>query len=79
MRVNDRDKFIQHMSSHGISTGIHYPIPCHLQPVFSEHPQGKRGQLEFTEQLCEEIVSIPVFPLLTEQEVERVIDAVSSF
>lgn len=79
LRVNDREKFIQHMSNHGISTGIHYPIPCHLQPVFSDHPQGKRGQLEFTEQLCEEIVSIPIFPLLTDQEVERVIGAVSSF
>lgn len=79
LRVNDRDKFIQHMSNNGISTGIHYPIPCHLQPVFSDHPQGKKGQLQFTEQLCEEIVSIPVFPLLTDQEVERVIDAVSSF
>ena len=79
LRVSDREKFIQHMSNHGISTGIHYPIPCHLQPVFSDHPQGKRGQLEFTEQLCEEIVSIPIFPLLTDQEVERVIDAVSSF
>ena len=79
LRVNDRDKFIQHMSDNGISTGIHYPIPCHLQPVFSDHPQGRRGQLEFTEQLCEEIVSIPVFPLLTDQEVERVIGAVSSF
>ncbi len=79
LRVNDRDKFIQHMSDNGISTGIHYPIPCHLQPVFSDHPQGRRGQLEFTEQLCEEIVSIPVFPLLTDQEVERVISAVSSF
>ena len=79
LRVNNREKFIQHMSDHGISTGIHYPIPCHLQPVFSDHPQGKRGQLEFTEQLCEEIVSIPVFPLLTDQEVERVIGAVSSF
>ena len=79
LRVSDREKFIQHMSNHGISTGIHYPIPCHLQPVFSDHPQGKRGQLEFTEQLCEEIVSIPIFPLLTDQEVERVIGAVSSF
>ena len=79
LRVNNRDKFIEHMSNHGISTGIHYPIPCHLQPVFSDHPQGNRGQLEFTEQLCDEIVSIPVFPLLTDQEVERVIEAVSSF
>ena len=79
LRVNNRDKFIEHLGNYGISTGIHYPIPCHLQPVFSDHPQGKRGQLEFTEQLCDEIVSIPVFPLLTDQEVDRVIGAVSSF
>ena len=79
LRVNNRDKFIKHLSNHGISTGIHYPIPCHLQPVFSNHPQGKKGTLQFTEQLCDEIVSIPVFPLLTDEEVERVIVAVSSF
>ena len=79
LRVNNRDKFIHHMSEHGISTGIHYPIPCHLQPIFSDHPQGKKGQLKFTEQLCEEIVSIPVFPLLTDNEVDRVIEVVSSF
>jgi len=79
LRVNNRDKFIKHLSNHGISTGIHYPIPCHLQPVFSNHPQGKKGALQFTEQLCDEIVSIPVFPLLTDEEVERVIIAVSSF
>lgn len=79
LRVNNRDKFIHHMSEHGISTGIHYPIPCHLQPIFSDHPQGKKGQLKFTEQLCDEIVSIPVFPLLTDEEVDRVIEVVSSF
>jgi perosamine synthetase len=79
LRVKERDKFIQHLKNHQISTGIHYPIPCHLQPIYSNHPQGKIGELPFTERLCEEIVSIPVFPLLNDEEVERVITAVSSF
>jgi dTDP-4-amino-4,6-dideoxygalactose transaminase len=76
LRVGDREAFQSHMSSMDISTGIHYPIPCHLQPVYSEHPQGKRGTLEYTEAVCDDIVSIPVMPLLTDEEVQRVIDAV---
>ena len=79
LRVSNRDSFIDHMSNHGVSTGIHYPIPCHLQPVFSNHPQSKPGTLPFTEKLCDEIVSIPIFPLLTDDEVERVITAVQLF
>ena len=79
LRVKDRKLFIKHLNDHNISTGIHYPIPCHLQPIFANHPQGKEGTFPFTERLCNEIVSIPVFPLLTDEEVDRVISAVSSF
>ncbi len=79
LRVSNRESFIDHMSNHGISTGIHYPIPCHLQPVFSKHPQSKLGILPFTEKLCNEIVSIPVFPLLTDDEVQRIITALQLF
>ena len=77
--VDDREAFMNHMGAKGISTGIHYPIPCHLQPVFSNHPQGNLGSLPFTEELCNHIVSIPVFPLLEEEEVDRIIAAVRSF
>ena len=79
IRVGDRESFQAHMNSMNISTGIHYPIPCHLQPVYSDHPQGQRGSLEYTEAVCDDIVSIPVMPLLTDDEVERVIDAVTSW
>ncbi len=79
IRVGDRESFQAHMNSMNISTGIHYPIPCHLQPVYSDHPQGQRGSLEYTEAVCDDIVSIPVMPLLTDDEVGRVIDAVTSW
>lgn len=79
IRVGNRESFQDHMSSMDVSTGIHYPIPCHLQPVYSEHPQGQRGSLEYTEAVCDDIVSIPVMPLLTDDEVQRVIDAVISW
>ena len=79
VRVADRDSFCAHMNSMNISTGIHYPIPCHLQPVYADHPQGSRGSLELTEAVCDDIVSIPVMPLLIDEEVERVIEAVLSW
>ena len=79
VRVADRDSFCAHMDSMNISTGIHYPIPCHLQPVYADHPQASRGTLKLTEAVCDDIVSIPVMPLLTDEEVQRVIAAVLSW
>nr|MCS5535931.1 DegT/DnrJ/EryC1/StrS family aminotransferase [Candidatus Poseidoniales archaeon] len=79
VRVTDRDSFCAHMNSMNISTGVHYPIPCHLQPVYADHPQGSRGTLKLTEAVCDDIVSIPVMPLLTDEQVDRVIDAVLSW
>ena len=79
VRVADRNSFCDHMDSMNISTGIHYPIPCHLQPVYDDHPQASRGVLKLTEAVCDDIVSIPVMPLLTDDEVQRVIDAVLSW
>tara|TARA_B100001113_G_C20878981_1_gene521700 strand:- start:38 stop:730 length:693 start_codon:yes stop_codon:yes gene_type:complete len=79
LRVGDRKSFQAHMDNMNISTGIHYPIPCHLQPVYSDHPQGKEGILPLTESICSDIVSIPVMPLLTDEEVDRVINAVESW
>jgi dTDP-4-amino-4,6-dideoxygalactose transaminase len=74
-----REDFQAHMDSSGVSTGIHYPIPCHRQPLYSDHPQHAAGSLPVTEAICEGIVSIPVHPHLTEEEVERVISAVCSY
>ena len=79
LRVPDRDRFIAHLDGHGIATGIHYPIPCHLQPVYSAHPQSHPGSLPVTEAICADIVSIPVHPHLTDAEVGRVISAVCSY
>ena len=79
LRVPDRDRFIAHLDGHGIATGIHNPIPCHLQPVYSAHPQSHPGSLPVTEAICADIVSIPVHPHLTDAEVGRVISAVCSY
>ena len=79
LRVPDRDRFMAHLDGHGIATGIHLPIPCHLQPVYSAHPQSHPGSLPVTEAICADIVSIPVHPHLTDAEVGRVISAVCSY
>ena len=79
VQVEDRDEFMAHMAEHAVSTGIHYPIPCHLQPVFAAHPQADDPGLRGTATLCDRIVSLPVFPLLEDEEVDRVIDAVLAY
>ena len=79
LRVSDRDGFQAHMDARGVSTGVHYPIPCHLQPVYEGHPQCHNGALPITEAICDSVVSIPVHPHLTDDEVERVIAAVCSY
>jgi dTDP-4-amino-4,6-dideoxygalactose transaminase len=67
------------MDEQGVSTGIHYPIPCHRQPLYQSHPQHQEGTLPITEAICASVVSIPVHPHLTDAEVEQVISAVKSF
>lgn len=79
LRISDREAFQEHMDEHGVSTGIHYPIPCHLQPLYKGHAQHKEGTLPITEEICKSVVSIPVHPHLSDEDVERVIAAVTSF
>ncbi len=76
--VDERQKFIDHLSSQGIGTALHYPIPCHLQKVYA--PLGyKKGDLPNAERIAECCVSLPLFPEMTDDEVSRVITAVNSF
>ena len=79
MRTEDREGFITHMDDSGISTGIHYPIPCHLQPVYAAHPQASDPALALTEIISDQVVSIPVFPLLEDAEVDRIVEAVRAW
>jgi dTDP-4-amino-4,6-dideoxygalactose transaminase len=75
VRVPDRDAFRQHLQAAGIGTGIHYPVPIHRQPAYAGKP-GATVHLPHTEQLAEEIVSLPMHPFLTEEQVRQVAAAV---
>lgn len=68
VRVDDRSQVISTLESNGIGFGIHYPVPCHLQPAYAEF----RTSLPIVEQAAEEILSIPLSPTITDDQIDRV-------
>jgi dTDP-4-amino-4,6-dideoxygalactose transaminase len=78
IRAEHRDQFRQHLLDRGITTGIHYPIPLHLQPAFAACA-ARRGEFPRAEQACAEIISLPLWPNMEPPLVERVAQAVRSF
>ncbi len=73
-----RDALRAHLQNAGISTGLHYPIPVHLQPGF-RHLGYDEGDLPETERACKEVLSLPMYPELTSQEVASVVDSAKQF
>ncbi len=69
VRVSQRDKIIQYLHNKGITCGIHYPIPVHLQP--SIH-MSIRESLPITEEYAHKILSLPIYPLLNQSDVQYV-------
>lgn len=69
-----RDRVRQHMQEQGVSSMIYYPLPLHFQSVY-QHLGYQPGQLPVTEQLAHEVLSLPMFPELTSEQQEQVIDA----
>ena len=78
VRVPDRERFQRHLASHGVGTMVHYPVPIHRQEAYAEClPQAPF--LPVTEALAPHIVSLPIYPELTDAQVGHVIAAVRSF
>jgi len=67
VRVHDREALQAHLAEAGIGTGIHYPIPLHLQKAY-EHLGYKKGSFPVTEHVAGEIVSLPMFPQMTHEQ-----------
>ena len=74
VRTADRRRLQDEMHARGIATGIHYPIPLHLQPAYS-YLQILPGSLPITERIANEIVSLPMFPQLSQSDLEAVANA----
>ena len=67
VRTNERDRLIEFLQAAGIGTGIHYPIPLHLQRAY-QHLGCNEGAYPVTERVAREIVSLPMFPQLTAEQ-----------
>lgn len=72
LKVENREKFRSYMEECGVSTGVYFPVALHLQKVF-EDLDYKEGDLPNAEYMAEHSVAIPMFPELTEEEMEKVI------
>jgi len=78
VRCQDRDRLQRWLASKGISTGLHYPIPIHLTEAY-KYLGYSRGSFPITERYADEILSLPMFPELTDEEVEYVGDSIKEF
>ena len=78
IRVEQRDALRKSLADRGISAGIHYPIPIHLQEAYRDLGH-KKGDFPVTEDCAERILSLPMYSELTEQMIEYVAEAVCEF
>ncbi len=78
IRTQNRESLMDHLKSRGIGFGIHYPVPLHLQPAWSEVNFGIY-HLPRVEKAAQEILSLPVFPELKDEEVDYIIETIFNF
>jgi len=78
IRHAQRDELRQYLQEEGIQTGLHYPKPLHLQPAYDSLGLG-RGSFPEAEKATDEILSLPMFPFITEAEIQAVVDAIGRF
>jgi dTDP-4-amino-4,6-dideoxygalactose transaminase len=69
-----RNQLQEKLAQQGIQTGIHYPVPCHLQPAYQN--LGNPGDFPHAETLCQQILSLPMYPGLRNTEIEQVVRAI---
>jgi dTDP-4-amino-4,6-dideoxygalactose transaminase len=78
VRTSHRDEFRQHLADRGVQTSVHYPVPIHLQPAYRDRI-AKGSDLSVTEAICSEIVSLPMHPYLSDEQVEQVIEVIQQW
>lgn len=78
IQIDERDALQAHLSEIGVATGIHYPIPIHLQAAYGE--MGHReGDFPVAEQSARRILSLPMHPAMSQSEINYTTDAITSF
>jgi dTDP-4-amino-4,6-dideoxygalactose transaminase len=78
IRAAERDRLQAFLAGRGIQTLIHYPVPAHLQPAYA-HLGGAAGRLPETERVAQTILSLPIYPQLSDEEAGRIVGAIRGF
>lgn len=78
IKVDDRDGLQQYLDEKGVATGLHYPMPLHLQKAYA-HMGYKKGDFPVTEHVAERLLSLPMFPELTREQMDYVVDGIKAF
>ena len=78
IQVKNREKLQEYLKNNNIETGIHYPIPLHLQPAY-KHLNYKKGDFPVAEKHAEEILSIPLYPEITDEQINYVAEKIKEF
>jgi dTDP-4-amino-4,6-dideoxygalactose transaminase len=78
VRSKVRDDLQQFLTRQEIATGVHYPVPLHLQPCYARLGYRK-GDFPAAEAACEQVLSLPLFPEMSQTQIARVVDAVLEF
>ena len=78
VRTKNRERMITFLEEHGIETAIHYPVPPHLQVAY-KNLGYELGDLPITEKYADEVLSLPLYNGMEENEIQKVIDALNGF
>lgn len=78
IECEDRNKVREVLMNEGFATGIHYPVPVHLQPAL-KYLDYKKGSLPVTESICEKILSLPIYPGLDMKNIMKIIEVLNAF
>ena len=78
IRTTKRNELIEHLKSHDVLAGIHYPMPIHIQPAYKTRIRSADNMC-VTEILADEVLSLPIYPELTLMDVSKVINLINSY
>jgi perosamine synthetase len=76
IRSKNRDRIMKHLEENGVESAIHYPIPIHLQGPYRRQYGFSEGAFPVSEKVAKEVLSLPMHPMLTEQEVRQVSETI---
>ncbi len=79
LRTKTRYELKAHLDSKGVGVGLNYEIPIHLQPIYKQMFGFKEGMLPMTEKCCKEVIAIPMFADITQDQIKYVVDCVKEF